>query len=212
MEEGWKIPDARNNRYGLSCLPLRHGCPSAKPGHKKTGIKMKWGKQMTYVCITSVTKATKARNISLRLIRRRRRPTTTRSRLRDRRRGSLRRSDSRVHRSSHTQTGLSLLLRLLLLLVGQDCRVTHVGRRLLLVRKAKLQTIGTTGRAPVGDITGRTRGSDGHRGFSGMVTGSRLGGSGGAIDDSDAGRVRGGLRRLLLLLLLLHGFAAHRRS
>ena len=211
MEEGWKIPDARNNRYGLSCLPLRHGCPSAKPGHKKTGIKMKWGKQMTYVCITSVTKATKARNISLRLIRRRRRPTTTRSRLRDRRRRRLRRSDSRVHRSSHTQTGLSLLLRLLLLLVGQDCRVTHVGRRLLLVRKAKLQTIGTTGRAPVGDITGRTRGSDGHRGFSGMVTGSRLGGSGGAIDDSDAGRVRGGLRRLLLLLLL-HGFAAHRRS
>ena len=168
---------------------------------------------MTYVCITSVTKATKARDISLRLIRRRRRPITTRSRLRDRRRRRLRRSDSRVHRSSHTQTGLSLLLRLLLLLlVGQDCRVTHVGRRLLLVRKAKLQTIGTTGRAPVGDITGRTRGSDGHRGFSGMVTGSRLGGSGGAIDDSDAGRVRGGLRRLLLLLLLLHGFAAHRRS
>lgn len=168
---------------------------------------------MTYACITSVTKATKARDISLRLIRRRRRPTTTRSRLRDRRRRRLRRSDSRVHRSSHTQTGLSLLLRLLLLLllllVGQDCRVTHVGRRLLLVRKAKLQAIGTTGRATVGDITGSSCRCDGHRGFSGMVTGSRLGGSGGAIDDSDAGRVRGGLRGLLLLL---HGFAAHRRS
>lgn len=167
-------------------------------------------KSKTYVCIASVTKATKARNISLRLIGRRRRPTTTRSRLRDGRRRRLRRSDSRVHRSSHTQTGLSLLLRrrLLLLLVGQDCRVTHVGRRLLLVRKAKLQAIGTTGRPTVGDITGRTRGCDGHRRFSGMITGSRLGGSGGAIDDSDAGRVGGGLG---WLLLLLHGFAAHRR-
>lgn len=170
-------------------------------------------KSKTHVCITSVTKATKARNISLRLIGRRRRPTTTRSRLRDGRRRRLRRSDSRVHRSSHTQTGLSLLLRrrlllLLLLLVGQDCRVTHVGRRLLLVRKAKLQAIGTTGRPTVGDITGRTRGCDGHRRFSGMITGSRLGGSGGAIDDSDAGRVGGGLG----WLLLLHGFAAHRRS
>lgn len=189
------------------------GCPSAKPGHKKKKKKKRGSnrKSKTHVCIASVTKATKARNISLGLIGRRRRPTTTRSRLRDGRRRRLRRSDSRVHRSSHTQTGLSLLLRLLLLLllllVCQDCRVTHVGRRLLLVRKAKLQAIGTTGRPTVGDITGRTRGCDGHRRFSGMITGSRLGGSGGAIDDSDAGRVGGGLG-----WLLLHGFAAHRRS
>lgn len=106
MEEGRKIPDARNNRYGPYCLPLRHGLPKrqARP-QKKRGSNRK---SKTHVCIASVTKATKARNISLGLIGRRRRPTTTRSRLRDGRRRRLRRSDSRVHRSSHTQTGLSL--------------------------------------------------------------------------------------------------------
>ena len=153
----------------------------------------------TYVCVTSITKAAKVRNISLRLVRRRGRTTTTRSRLGDRRRRGLRRGNAGVHGRRHTQPGLRL--------AGQNSRIAH--GRSLLVGKTKLQAVGTTGRAPVGEAPRSTGGGDGHGGFARVVALLLLLlllGSGSAIDDSDAGRGgRGGI------CLLLHGFAAHRR-
>lgn len=144
----------------------------------------------TYV-VACFTEASKVRNVTLRLVRRRRWPTTAGGGLGDGRGRSLGRSDTRVHVRGDGQTGLRL--------VRQHGRVAHVGRGLLVGGETELQAIGATVRASVGNITGGTGGGDGHGGLAGVVAlrGSR---GRGAIDDRDAGG-----------LGLLHGFAAHRR-
>lgn len=163
------------------------------PKFRRKVVTAKEQKGSTYVVITRLSKAAKVGHISS-LIGRGRGAATAGGGLWDRGGRSLRRSDTRVRRRS-IQAGWRL--------TGRKRRVAHV-RRALLVGEAKLKAVGTTGGTTVRDEARGTGRSDSHGGLARVVALGSSRSSGGAIHD-------GNTRSCLLGLLVLHGFAVHRR-
>lgn len=173
---------------------MRHRARTPQVSTKRSNTKETG--DTTYVVITGLPKATEVGHVSC-LIGRWWWATAARGGLWDRRRRCLGRSHTRVHRRS-TQARLRL--------AGCKRRVAHIGRALL-IGEAKLKTIGTAGGTTVGHVARGTSRGDGDGRLPGVIALGCRRSSRGAIDDGNTRSCGGSLLRLLVL----HGFAVHRR-